>query len=49
MSPCAQKVSAVLIGIGFGLLLSLLLSGWFVLALLGVVLVVLGCLLSGCA
>lgn len=45
---CPQKLSATLIGIGLGLLLSLLLPGWFVRLAIGLVLLVLGCLLSGC-
>ncbi len=49
MKPCAEKVGCALLALGFGLLLSLLLSGWFVCVVLGVVLIVLGCLLSGCA
>ena len=49
MRPCAEKICCVLVALGFGLILSLLLPGCFVRVLVVIVLLVLGCLLSGCA
>lgn len=46
MKRCTERASGILLGIGIGLILSLLLSGWFVRLVIGLVLLVLGCLLS---
>ena len=45
MCLCRDKTGRVLLGIGIGLILSLLFSGWFLRILLGGVLIVAGCLL----
>jgi len=45
MCLCRDKTGRVLLGIGIGLILSLLFSGWFLRILLGGVLIAVGCLL----
>ena len=46
MRSCSLRVSGILIGIGIGLIVSLLLPGWFFQLVVGLILLVLGCLLS---
>ena len=48
MCPCRDTLSRLLLGLGTGLLLSLILPGVFVRVLVGLALIALGCLLSNC-
>jgi hypothetical protein len=47
MCVCRSKVGRVLLGVGIGLVLSLLFPGWCLRLLLGGVLIAVGCLLLG--
>ena len=48
MCPRRDTLSRLLLGLGTGLLLSLILPGVFVRGLVGLALIALGCLLSNC-
>ena len=43
-----SKIGYLVLGVGLGLLVSFLFGGWFLQALIGAVLIVLGILLAGC-
>ena len=49
MCPRREDLSCLLLGLGLGLLASLLLSGGCLRILIGVALIVLGCLVGNCA
>ena len=46
MCPCRERIGLAFLGAGAGLLLSLLLSGWFLRLLLGAALIAAGCLMQ---
>ncbi len=48
MCPRRDTLSRLLLGLGIGLLLSLILPGGFLRVLVGLALIALGCLLSNC-